>query len=902
MLLNVTSSLREEEQDESDSTASELSAEVYDWFDDRPQSAHDLSNSIRTDQAQHVSGSPFLHATTPSQKPVTAVLTLDAAAPLVLTEGELKFHRSRGELQSSAPSNCTKIQPFDAVKDTNEVNHKRLTLPTNFRHPLPTSGNFMKKRTILNNYILLDVIGTGSYAEVRLCKEKLTDRLYAMKIINKIALRHKATLPSGISPKQHDDVGVDDKALHAPSHSDVARSKALATPCGTTLHDVEREVGIMRKLSHPHVLHLHEVMDDPRVNKIYLVLEYMKQGDLLHLLNGDANKYHCDVMTDTQLWHVFRQVACGLEYLHCLDIVHGDMKPQNLLVGDSGVVKIADFGISRILGTNFDQQCAATTGTPAFLCPELWATEKDPLPRPACDVWAFGATMYMLRFGHPPYFADRAMQLYHQIIHAPLVFPTHVRGKRLILNGMLEELLQLMLSKDPNKRATIGAILDHPWLQHAPHASVRTSSITSNRTSASIFSSATASTKSQCTVGNTSRAVWKSELTFLDTPACMAYNTASHEPSDPTSAASFSTMGIHPLSRKVRNPQRSFVGQLHAEGESTAASFTSNHLRQSSQPSSCGFRGCSSLEVGHLDNSDVASTCSAASAKSPLCVPKGQMNEYARVSAVWHSRQGHRASQEDRVTVIPDLSALTMVSKARTPQHLRSLAYAGVFDGHHGGLCATFLQHSLHQILVSQRDFQCDVGSAIVAAFRECDVKLCDVLREHRDESGSTALIAVFDGRSRRMLVAHAGDSRCVVGLNDGRAHVLTREHRVTRPDESARIMAAGGCIVNHRLNGILAVSRSFGDLAHRNAAAVCPTLTAAPEVTIRNLQPHDEFVILATDGLWDVMDSQLAVTFIRRELAAHHDMQRAAAAVTQEAIRCGSIDNVTVVLISLTY
>ena len=150
-------------------------------------------------------------------------------------------------------------------------------------HPMPTSGDFLKKRFMVNNYILLEAVGTGSYAEVRLAKEKRTDALYAVKVINKDVLRRKLTHPSA--------------ALAGNGASD------------TMLDDVKREIAIMKKLSHPHVLRLFEVMDDPKVNKLYLVLEYMKRGDLMQLLRGDAKSYECDAMSERALWHVFRRAA-----------------------------------------------------------------------------------------------------------------------------------------------------------------------------------------------------------------------------------------------------------------------------------------------------------------------------------------------------------------------------------------------------------------------------------------------------------------------------------------------------------------------------------------------------------------------------------------------------------------
>lgn len=135
--------------------------------------------------------------------------------------------------------------------------------------------------------------------------------------------------------------------------------------------------------------------------------------------------------------------------------------------------------------------------------------------------------------------------------------------------------------------------------------------------------------------------------------------------------------------------------------------------------------------------------------------------------------------------------------------------------------------------------------------------------------------------------------------MSGGCALPLTADHRLTRPDELARIRTAGGIVVNHRLNGSLAVSRSFGDVRHKSVTGV-PTITATPEVAIRALDDEDEFVVVGCDGLWDTLSMQTVTNYIRAQLNDHNDMQRAAKAITEEAIKRGSVDNVSVIIIGL--
>jgi serine/threonine protein kinase len=352
------------------------------------------------------------------------------------------------------------------VKETKDVKRNIAQLPRNLNHPKPTTGDWINKRYFVNNYILLDTLGKGSYGEVRLCRDRQYSDLYAMKIISK----------------------------------DMMKKRKNGNTNETYFEDIKREIAIMKKLLHPNVLRLYEVLDDPKVNKLYLVLEYMKKGDLLSYLR---DKYDAQSMNTTgskhqgatqpgndgttanaapattattggkkvkakpilldelELWNIFRQVSSGLKYLHYQSVVHGDIKPQNLLVSDDGIVKIADFGISKMLHAS-GQRLADAGGTPAFMSPELCSGET--FSGQLADVWALGATMFMLRFGHPPFVAKTILNLYNKIQNDSLVFP-------FAIDASLKDLLSRMLEKDPEKRLSLNEVTLHPWLQVPPQPS-----------------------------------------------------------------------------------------------------------------------------------------------------------------------------------------------------------------------------------------------------------------------------------------------------------------------------------------------------------------------------------------------------------------------------------------------
>ena len=263
--------------------------------------------------------------------PIYTVAAVSASS-LSVPPTNLSIVKPNVNLANTTSTTPSHISSY-TVKETNAVKRNRASIPLQLTHAQPKTGDWLNKRYIVNNYILLDILGEGSYAEVRLCKERTSDSLFAMKIISKEMLSKK---------------------------------KGGGNNSETFFDDIRREIAIMKKLLHPNVLRLFEVLDDPKVNKLYLVLEYMKRGDLFKVLQervklsneleeNPNGKSQTPYFTELELWNIFRQVSAGLRYLHIQNVIHGDIKPQNLLLSDNGIVKIADFGISRILVSNTEE-------------------------------------------------------------------------------------------------------------------------------------------------------------------------------------------------------------------------------------------------------------------------------------------------------------------------------------------------------------------------------------------------------------------------------------------------------------------------------------------------------------------------------------------------------------------
>ena len=246
--------------------------------------------------------------------------------------------------------------------------------------------------------------------------------------------------------------------------------------------------------------------------------------------------------------------------------------------------------------------------------------------------------------------------------------------------------------------------------------------------------------------------------------------------------------------------------------------------------------------------------------------------------------------------------------------------FYGVFDGHSCSHVAEACRDRMHELLAEEladedgpaarrepaawtaameRCFarmDAEVASAggRAAASCRCDAHKCDHV-------GSTAVVAVVE--ERRVVVAHCGDSRAVLcrgGDGAGAAPVaLSSDHKPDRPDEQARIEAAGGRVIfweGARVLGVLAMSRAIGD------GYLKPYVCSVPEVTVADLADGDECLILASDGLWDVVSNEAACEVARACFRRGREKwcAEAAALLTKLALARRSADNVSVVVVDL--
>ncbi|XP_031474441.2 protein phosphatase 2C 51-like isoform X2 [Nymphaea colorata] len=274
---------------------------------------------------------------------------------------------------------------------------------------------------------------------------------------------------------------------------------------------------------------------------------------------------------------------------------------------------------------------------------------------------------------------------------------------------------------------------------------------------------------------------------------------------------------------------------------------------------------------------------------------------------------GRRREMEDAVAEVPGFFS----------DGPAKFDFFAVYDGHGGPQVAEFCRDIMHRVLAEEmegrdswelaRSHEEGWGRVMRSCFSRVDAEVgrmvapADV-RVVGMPSGSTALVALVG--EHHIIVANCGDSRAVVA-RAGSAVPLSFDHKPERPDEMERVEAAGGKIINcdgYRVLGVLATSRSIGD------GYLKPYVISVPEVTVTNRTAKDEFLVLASDGLWDVMSNELVCRVARRclsgaakkrlptaePLAGRTRSALAAATLAELALNRGSYDNISVVVVDL--
>lgn len=318
------------------------------------------------------------------------------------------------------------------VRERRQLN-LRLPLPESserrprFPLPLPPSTTNTTAATSTCNsgtitasdFEKLQVLGHGNGGIVYKVREKRTSNIYALKVV------------------------------HGDTDSDVRRQ---------TL----REISILRRTDSPHIVKCHGVFEKP-CGDIAILMEYMDEGTLDVLIKKRPNLN----LPENLISKIAKQVLQGLEHLHAHKIVHRDIKPSNLLVNKDMIVKIADFGVSKMMCRTLDP-CNSYVGTCAYMSPERFDPETygsggGNYNGYAADIWSLGLTVLELYLGHFPLLPPGQRPDWATLMCA-ICF-----GDRPSLPETVSEefrsFVECCLHKDSTKRLSASDLLLHPFLK-----------------------------------------------------------------------------------------------------------------------------------------------------------------------------------------------------------------------------------------------------------------------------------------------------------------------------------------------------------------------------------------------------------------------------------------------------
>lgn len=266
--------------------------------------------------------------------------------------------------------------------------------------------------SIAGRYVVVRAVGRGGMGTVWLCTDEILHRQVAVKQIG---------------------------SLPGESPGDTARAM--------------REARLAAALNHKNAVSVYDVVEYDGTT--WLVMEYVPSQTLSQLIASVRR------LPPTRVTHIGAQVAAALNSAHSLGIVHRDVKPGNILVGEDDQAKISDFGIARGHQDVHLTQTGMVTGTPAFFSPEL-ARGEDPTF--ASDVWALGITLYTATEGAPPFETQsNPLAMLTAITRDPLPLPRHA--------GPLTPVLAGMLQPDASQRATMSETLTA--LPNSPAEAIR---------------------------------------------------------------------------------------------------------------------------------------------------------------------------------------------------------------------------------------------------------------------------------------------------------------------------------------------------------------------------------------------------------------------------------------------
>lgn len=300
-------------------------------------------------------------------------------------------------------------------------------------------------RTSIGDWHFMETVGQGSMGKVKLAQNDDTGQLVAVKVVNRalkvfLMKQQKSYINNGRrrTPRTTKELQERESALN----KELARDKRTV-----------REAVLGQLMCHPNICNLYEwhILS----NHYYLIFEYVSGGQLLDYIIQNG------LLSERKSREFARTIGSVLLYLHKNNIVHRDLKIENIMIGNNGELKMIDFGLSNF----YDSQSLLKTycGSLYFAAPELLCA--TPYVGPEIDVWSFGVVIYVLVCGKVPFDDSDSRKLHQKIKRGKVTYPDFISSES-------RSLLKEMLVVDPKKRATLSKVLKHPWMNQGFHSPI----------------------------------------------------------------------------------------------------------------------------------------------------------------------------------------------------------------------------------------------------------------------------------------------------------------------------------------------------------------------------------------------------------------------------------------------
>lgn len=272
--------------------------------------------------------------------------------------------------------------------------------------------NVLHKNYILDNYLLIEHIGKGSFANVWKAQHLQTKCCVALKSIKKDVINDKSN------------------------------------------DRLEREINLMKSFNHPYIIEFFEIFEDQ--NQKYIVMEYAEKGNMKDYVNKNGK------LPENCAKHYFFEIISAIKYLHTEHkVAHRDIKCENILIDKCNNVKIVDFGLSAVFSSD-NQLMSTTCGSPAYASPEMICKSNYTFK---ADIWSAGIFLYAICAGHLPFDDSNTNKLLQKILYAEITYPAHFSSE-------LIDLLEKMLQRSPSNRWSTEDILNHVWMKNIEFESI----------------------------------------------------------------------------------------------------------------------------------------------------------------------------------------------------------------------------------------------------------------------------------------------------------------------------------------------------------------------------------------------------------------------------------------------